>query len=119
MAKTTASLLDYALAIVSQVGAGQVADDDDRQQALKALESLLAELGHRGILTLYIDPNDLDAEDIPDHLFQSLANVLAADLQTVFSGASVADDTREGLINRVRRLTYIKGTGETVRAKYF
>jgi len=105
MAHTTAALLDRALAIVSQVGSGQVASDDDRQHALTALVALLEELSTREILALYIDEENLDSEDIPSKVFNPLANILAADLQTTFAGVVIDDATREGLIGRLIRVT--------------
>lgn len=106
--QTIASLLERALQIVDEVGGGQSASAEDSDYAFKTLQALLAELGRREILFLYVDPNDRQAEDIPDHVFGPLADILAVDISTAFKGGSVADDVREGKINRLRRVTYIK-----------
>lgn len=107
MPRTIAELLERSLQIVDQVGAGQVATAEDSQLALKALVSVLAELSSRRIVYLAIDEIDLSSEDIPDELFNPLADLCAADLQTTFVGGRISDAEREGLINRVRRVTAV------------
>lgn len=119
MARTVASLIERALQIVDQVGGGQTASAEDTDFAVGALQSLLAELSARNIVGLSIDPDDLSAEDIPDHLWQPLADVLAVDLHTTFAGGMIADDIREGKINRIRRVTAIGPSYETMKPEYF
>ncbi len=119
MPRTTAALLERALQIVDQVGGGQVATSEDTEFARDALTSLLAELSARSIVYVYFDPADLSAEDIPDELFNPLAALLAADLQTTFIGGIVPDADREGLINRVRRVTAIGPSYEPLATDYF
>jgi len=119
MARTVAALLERSLQIVDEVGAGQTASAEDQQFASDALTSLLAELLKREICDVSFDPADLSVEEIPDELFNPLANLLAADLQTPFAGGVVSDNVREGLINRVRRLTSIGPSYEVLPGEYF
>jgi hypothetical protein len=119
MARTTAALLERALQIVDQVGAGQTATAEDVQFASDALLSLLAELLEREIVDVTFDPDDLNVEVIPDKLFNALADLLAADLQTAFAGGRISDAEREGLINRVRRVSAIGPSYDTLETEYF
>lgn len=119
MPRTTAALLERALQIVDQVGAGQTAASEDMEFARDALSSLLAELSARQIVYVYFDPNDLSAEDIPDELFNPLAALLAADLKTTYAGGIVSDADRESLVNRVRRVTAIGPSYEPLATDYF
>lgn len=117
--RTTAELLERGLQIVDQVGAGQTASAEDMQTALKALTSILDELETREIVLVAIDESDLSQEDIPGELFNPLADILAADLQTTFAGGRVADDVREGIVNRIRRVTAVGPSFETLQPQYF
>jgi hypothetical protein len=117
--RTTAELIERALQIVDQVGAGQTATAEDTQLALKALTSILDELETREIVLVTIDEDDLSQEDIHGELFNPLADLLAADLQTTFAGGRVADDVREGIINRIRRVTWTGPSYATLETKYY
>lgn len=119
MAQTTASLVERALQIVDVVGAGQTASAEDTELAVNALSALIAELSAREIVYVAFDPDDLTLEDIPDELFNPLADVLAADLQTTFAGGRVAEAEREGMINRIRRVASIGPSYEVMQAQYF
>lgn len=117
--KTTAALLEKALQIVDEVGAGQAPSAEDTQLALDALVSLIAELNKRSVLYLDVSPEDTQQERIPDELFNALGNLLAVDLVPVFKGGRVPDDEREAMINRLRRLTYVGPSGELSQNEYF
>jgi len=119
MAKTVLSLLERSLQIVDQVGSGQTASAEDAQLAFDCLKSLVAELSARGVADIYIHPTDTTRELIEDELWNALADVLAVDLRTTFSGDIVPDDVREGKINRVRRIKAAGPTYEVLRADYF
>lgn len=119
MARTTAALLERSLQIVDQVGGGQTASAEDQQFASDALSSLLAELLTREICDVSFDPDDLSLEDIPDNLFNPLAALLAADLQTTFAGGIVSDADRESLVNRVRRVASLGPSYEVQAGEYF
>lgn len=119
MPRTTAALLERALQTVDEVGGGQTASSEDTEFARDALTSLLAELRVREICDVAFDPDDLSLEDIPDELFNPLAALLAADLQTTFAGGIVSDADREGLINRVRRVTALGPSYEVQPGEYF
>ena len=119
MAQTTAALIDQSLAIVDEVGAAQAASDEDSAYVLKALLSLLAELSVREVLELYVNSDDLQQDDIPDEYFNALADLLAIDISPKYRGVRVADQEREGAINRLRRLTAIGPSYETQKACYF
>lgn len=119
MAKTVLSLLERSLQIVDQVGAGQTASAEDAQLAFDCLKSLVAELASRGIADVYIHPTDKTRELIDDSLWNPLADILAVDLRTTFSGDIVPDDVREGKIVRLRRITSAGPTYETLKATYF
>lgn len=119
MAKTVLSLLERALQIVDQVGAGQSASAEDAQLAFACLKSLVAELEVREIASIYIHPTDMTRELIDDSLWNPLSAVLSADLSPDFKGQLVADDVREGMLNRIRRVTSAGPTYETLQAKYF
>lgn len=119
MPRTTAALLERALQIVDQVGAGQTPSAEDQDLALNALTALLAELRTREILELYVYPADLNSEDIPDDVFNPLANALALDLRPEFKGGEVTDAERESAFNRIRRITGNPPTYETLKVEYF
>lgn len=119
MPRSSADLLKQALSIVNQVGGGQTPSAEDNDTALVYLTALLAELRSREICEVYVYPADLSSEDIPDELFNPLAHVLALDLKTEFAGGMVSDDDREKAINRIRRVTGNKPTGEVQQGEYF
>ena len=98
MPRTIASLLERALSIVDEVGSGQSASAEDSDFVLATLQSLLAELSKREILGLYIDPVDMQAEDIPDELWGPIADILAVDISPTYRGVNVDDAIREGKI---------------------
>lgn len=119
MPRTTAALIERSLQIVDQVGAGQTPSAEDQDTALNALTALLAELRTRSILELYVYPADLSSEDIPDDVFNPLAEALALDLRPTFAGGVVTDAEREGGFNRIRRVTGNPPTYEVLKAEYF
>lgn len=119
MAKTVLSLLERSLQIVDQVGAGQTASAEDAQLAFDCLKSLVAELEARGVANIYIHPTDTTRELIDDSLWNPLADILAVDLRTTFSGDIVPDNVREGKIVRLRRVTSAGATYEVLRAEFF
>ncbi len=119
MARTTAALLERALQIVDQVGAGQTASAEDQQFASDALTSLLAELLDREICDVSFDPDDLSAEEIPDNLFNALADALSLDLTPTFKGGKVTDKEREDSFNRIRRVTALGPSYEVLPGEYF
>ena len=119
MARTIASLLEHALALVDEVGAGQTASAEDSDYVLNVLISLLAELSKREILYLAIDPSDVQAEDIPDEYWEPLAQILSADISPQYKGVIVPDNIREGMLNRLRRMTSIGPSYGVLRATFF
>lgn len=117
MAKTVAQLIERALHIVGQVGVGQDVPAEDFEFTRETFESLNAELGRRGILAIGYD--DVQEDAVQDEFYDALSNILAADISPRFKDARIGDVEREALINRIRRLAYVKGTGETLKGEYF
>jgi hypothetical protein len=119
MPRTTAALLERALQIVDQVGAGQTPSAEDQDKALNVLTALLAELRTRNILELYVYPADLNSEDIPDDVFNPLADTLALFLRPEFAGGAITRAEREDKFNIIRAVTANPPTYETMQAEFF
>ncbi|MDO9364675.1 MAG: hypothetical protein Q7T60_17235 [Sphingopyxis sp.] len=112
MPKTRAELVNKAISLLQQEGAGQSIDTEDFQTFDDAVEPLLAELSFAHIITVG------DVEAIDDAVFLPLARLLMNEAGEDF-GRPTDPAFRQENENRIRRVLAGEPLYTPARVEYF
>lgn len=116
--KTQAQLFTEALSNINAVGSGETASAEDVAIAAGALGPLLSVLASRQVCNV-VTTDDTTAEEIPDELFDGLADLLSMNIRAKFGLPRPTRQEREDAMNVLRAITATPPTYETLEATYF
>lgn len=105
MSRSARELYDRALELLTVLGAGQTASADDWEAMRRACRPLLAELRSIDALNLWLTPNDEEAQDISEAVFDPLAALLANEAAPAFGIPRVDGAGRAEMLRRLRAVT--------------
>lgn len=91
---------------------------EDVQVAQDALPDLVDEISSRDVLSLDLS-DDTSAAEIENDVFNALAALLAARIQSEFGRPEPADAEFEALLGSLRRIVAKRPTYEVQQAEYF
>lgn len=112
MAKTREELINKALSLLQEEGAGQPVGDEDYAKFDEAVAPLLAELSGAEVVTVG------NVDEIDDAIFLPLARILMNEVGEDF-GRPTSDDFRALQERRIRRVTASGPTYQTMTTDYF
>lgn len=112
MPKTRAELVNKAISLLQQEGAGQSVDAEDFNTFNEAVPPLLEELSEAEVITVG------DVEAIDDAVFLPLARLLMNEVGEDF-GRPTNEDFRTAQERRIRRVLAAKPLYTTLRTDYF
>ncbi|MBS1725029.1 MAG: hypothetical protein JSS66_18980 [Armatimonadetes bacterium] len=117
--KSVRDLYNRALELLGVAAAGQTPEAEDWAVMRSALPPLLDELCSLDVIAITINGDDEETLNIPDAAFNGLAILLANEAGPAFGIPAASGDAREGMIQRVRRVTYGQPQYFPQQATYF